>query len=86
MVLVWNAPGGASNQTQPRLVELAARLWREHGPEAGGGSGLVHSVWANFQVLRTGRCARACALQILQRHREDSSASWVSTVDCSHVM
>ena len=51
VVLVWNAPGGTSNQTQPRLVELAAQLWREHGPQAAGGSGLVHSVWANFQVL-----------------------------------
>ena len=77
MVLVWKAPGGASNATQPRLVELAAQLWREHGPEAGGGSGLVHSVWANFQVLRNGCCAVPCAIQMWHTRQAADTAPGV---------
>lgn len=48
VVLVWNAAGDADEKPPARLQRLAAELWREFGSD--GGSRLLHSVWANFQV------------------------------------
>jgi hypothetical protein len=55
VVLVWNSDGGARNESQPRLLQLATQLWRDHGPVADDEPGLLHSVWANFQVPDSNR-------------------------------